>query len=160
MERKHRSVKPPAAEHEADRAERIFEHIRAHGSRLTAPRQTIIEAMLASSGHLTADRLAEAVQRQFPSVNRSTVYRTMSVLEEMGVIDHVHLGHGRAVYHLADSNHQHLVCESCEAVEEIPLAKLESLVEILERQYGFEVDTKHFAIVGLCRDCRTNRSTT
>jgi Fe2+ or Zn2+ uptake regulation protein len=69
-------------------------------------------------------------------------------------VDHVHLGHGRAIYHLADDDHQHLVCERCEGVEELPVAKLRPLLRTLERDFGFEVDRRHFAIVGLCRGCR------
>ena len=104
--------------------------------------------------HITAEDIAAAVQGRFPSVNLSTVYRTLETLEDAGVVDHVHLGHGRAIYHLADDDHQHLVCERCEGVEELPVAKLRPLLRTLERDFGFEVDRRHFAIVGLCRGCR------
>jgi Fe2+ or Zn2+ uptake regulation protein len=89
-------------------------------------------------------------------VNVTTVYRTLDVLEQLGVIDHVHLGHGRAVYHLADEDHQHLVCERCAAVEELPSGKLRGLLAMVDRDFGFQVDRRHFAIVGLCRDCRSD----
>ena len=124
------------------------------GRRRTAPRQAIVECLLAAPGHVTADEVAADVQKRFPSVNISTVYRTLDTLEELGVIDHVHLGHGRAIYHLADEDHQHLVCERCESVEELPATKLRSLMRTIERDHGFEVDRRHFAIVGVCRDCR------
>lgn len=132
----------------------ILQRLAEAGARRTAPRQAIVEALVASGGHVTADDLAARVQRRFPSVNLSTVYRTVDLLEEAGVIDHVHLGHGRAVYHLADEDHQHLVCEVCERVQELPAAELGPLIARLERQYGFEVDRRHFAIVGRCRRCR------
>ncbi|MGH9034134.1 MAG: Fur family transcriptional regulator, partial [Acidimicrobiia bacterium] len=103
---------------------------------------------------LTAEQIADTVQARFPSVNLSTVYRTLEALEELRVVDHVHLGHGRAVYHLADHSHQHLFCEHCERVEEVPVAKLRPLFGMLEREYGFELDRRHFAIVGRCRSCR------
>jgi Fur family transcriptional regulator, ferric uptake regulator len=70
------------------------------------------------------------------------------------VLDHVHLGHGRAIYHLRDEAHQHLVCEKCERVEELPATKLGSFLRMLDRDYGFDVDRRHFAIVGLCKRCR------
>ena len=94
------------------------------------------------------------VQERFPSVNQSTVYRTLDTLEDLGIVDHVHLGHGRAIYHLADEEHQHLVCERCEHVEELPVKKLNSFLQMISRDYDFEVDRRHFAIVGLCRKCR------
>jgi Fur family transcriptional regulator, ferric uptake regulator len=137
-----------------ERLERVLAALAAVGARRTAPRQAIVEALLAADGHVTADELADEVQARFPSVNISTVYRTLETLEQAGVVDHVHLGHGRAVYHLADDDHQHLVCERCEQVIELPVSKLRPLLETLERDYGFEVDRRHFAIVGVCAGCR------
>lgn len=132
----------------------ILDQLVEAGGRRTAARQAIVEAVLASGTHLTADEIARRVQRRFPSVNISTVYRTLEALEGVGVIDHVHLGHGRAIYHLADEVHQHLVCERCEQVEELPADKLRTFIGMLDRDFGFEVDRGHFAIVGLCRRCR------
>jgi Fe2+ or Zn2+ uptake regulation protein len=132
----------------------IVERLAANGGRRTSARQAIVEAVLASGSHLTADEIARRVQKRFPSVNISTVYRTLEALEDIGVVDHVHLGHGRAIYHLADDEHQHLVCERCERVEELPASKLRSFLGLLDRDFGFEVDRGHFAIVGVCRSCR------
>jgi Fe2+ or Zn2+ uptake regulation protein len=137
--------------------EEIVERLAAAGRRRTAARYAIVQMLVDAKGHVTADELAADVQARFPSVNISTIYRTLDTLEDLGIVDHVHLGHGRAVYHLADSDHQHLYCERCERVEELPAAKLRSLVSALEREYGFEVDQRHFAIVGVCRRCRGKR---
>ena len=138
----------------APRVEEIRARFSAGGGRRTASRQAIVEAVVGAEGHVTAEQIADQVQSRFPSVNLSTVYRTLESLEDLGVVDHVHLGHGRAVYHLADQSHQHLFCEHCERVEEVPVAKLRPLFGMLERQYGFELDRRHFAIVGRCRSCR------
>jgi Fe2+ or Zn2+ uptake regulation protein len=135
--------------------DRIMDLLAEAGGRRTAPRQAIVEALVAAGSHTTADDLAARVQRRFPSVNVSTVYRTLDALEELGIIDHVHLGHGRAVYHLADEDHQHLVCERCETVEELPPGKSKSFAAMLERDFGFTLDRRHFAIVGVCRRCRS-----
>jgi Fe2+ or Zn2+ uptake regulation protein len=132
----------------------IVERLAAAGHRRTVPRQAIVELLVAAKGHVTADEIGAQVQARFPSVNISTVYRTLDTLEDLGIVDHVHLGHGRAIYHLADDDHQHLVCERCEAVEEIPVSKLRPFLRTIERDHGFEVDRRHFAIVGLCRLCR------
>ena len=126
------------------------------GGRRTASRQAIVETIAGARGHLTAEEIAERVHRRFPSVNLSTVYRTLDTLEDLGVVDHVHFGHGRAVYHLRDESHQHLYCERCERVEELPVPKLGAFLRLLDREYGFEVDRRHFAIVGRCRRCRAS----
>lgn len=126
----------------------------AGGGRRTAARQAIVEALVAMGTHVTADELARRVQRRFPTINVSTVYRTLERLEELGVVDHVHLGHGRAIYHVSTDDHQHLVCERCERVVELPEDELRPFLRLLDRSYGFEVDRRHFAIVGLCDKCR------
>jgi Fe2+ or Zn2+ uptake regulation protein len=122
--------------------------------RRTAARQAILEALFATGGHVTAEDLAARVQRRFPTVDVSTVYRTLDVLEELDVVDHVHLAHGPAIYHLADDDHQHLVCESCGEVQELPAERLRPFLEMLRGEFGFEVPRRHFAIVGLCEACR------
>src|SRR5437879_2305995 len=100
----------------SDPVEEILGRFTAAGGRRTASRQAIIEAVVGAGGHMTAEQIASTVQARFPSVNLSTVYRTLEALEELRVVDHVHLGHGRAVYHLTDETHQHLFCEQCERV--------------------------------------------
>ena len=132
----------------------ILERLSKAGRRRTAPRQAIVERLVGARGHVTAEELAADVQARFPSVNISTVYRTLDTLEDLGIVDHVHLGHGRAIYHLTDDDHQHLVCEVCETVQEIPISKLRPLFRTIEREHGFEVDRRHFAMVGRCRNCR------
>ena len=124
------------------------------GGRRTASRQAIIEVIVEAGSHLTADEIAGQVHERFPSVNLSTVYRTLDALTDLGIVDHVHFGHGRAVYHLTDEAHQHLVCEQCGAVEELPVSRLGPFLRVLDREFGFELDRRHFALVGRCRACR------
>jgi Fur family transcriptional regulator, ferric uptake regulator len=126
----------------------------AAGGRRTASRQAIVEAVVTSGAHVTAEEVAARVQARFPSVNLSTVYRTLEVLERVGVVDHIHFGHGRAVWHLADEAHQHLYCEDCGHVEELPASELGPLLAAIEAAHDFEVDRRHFAIAGRCRACR------
>ena len=148
------------AKRQVDKAsvEEILSRFTEAGGRRTASRQAIVEAVVGAGSHLTADEIARMVQARFPSVNLSTVYRTLEALEELRVVDHVHLGHGRAVYHLTDESHQHLFCERCERVEEVPISKLRPLFAMLEEEHGFELDRRHFAIVGRCRSCSTKPS--
>ncbi|MFP5328345.1 MAG: Fur family transcriptional regulator, partial [Acidimicrobiia bacterium] len=94
----------------ADRSEAIAAVLRAKGGRMTSSRRVIIDVLLSGDAHLTADAIAEAVQRRHPDIHRSTVYRTLDTLTELGVVTHVHLGHGPSVFHLADEDHHHLVC--------------------------------------------------
>jgi Fe2+ or Zn2+ uptake regulation protein len=135
------------------RLERILERLRSDGGRITTARRALVTALVEAEGHVTADDLAELVQRSHPDVHRSTIYRTLDALEELGVVDHVHLGHGRAVYHLMDDPHQHLVCDSCGFVIEVPDALFEPLAGALRDDYGFVLRANHFAVLGRCATC-------
>ena len=120
---------------------------------MTPARRALVDALVDAPGHVTADDLASEVQARHPDVHRSTVYRTLETLEELGIVDHVHLGHGRAVYHLADDPHQHLVCEACGAVVEVPDDVFADLARLLKRRYRFTIRPNHFAVLGRCASC-------
>jgi Fur family ferric uptake transcriptional regulator len=87
-------------------------------------------------------------------VNISTVYRTLELLQDIGLVTHTHFDDGVAQYHRAEEGlHQHLVCRACGSEQELDLAVLEPLGAVLNERYGFEADLAHFALVGLCRAC-------
>jgi Fe2+ or Zn2+ uptake regulation protein len=136
-----------------ERLERIVTLLRAGGGRVTSARRALVEALLAADAHMTADDLAARVQSAHPEVHRSTVYRTLDALERLGVVVHSHLGHGGGVYHLADERHQHLVCEECGTVVEVPDAVFTPLARTVRRRYGFTIEPGHFALVGRCAAC-------
>jgi Fe2+ or Zn2+ uptake regulation protein len=137
----------------ADQTEQVLDLLRAHGGRVTTARRAIVHALLAHPGHPTAEELTARVHDAHPDVDKSTVYRFLDELEKLGVVDHVHLGHGPAVYHLATDAHQHLVCESCGDVTEVPASVLASFRKTLLARFGFELDVRHFALQGRCRGC-------
>ena len=137
-----------------DRTSVILQQLRRDGTRITAARRALVTALVDADGHhVTADDLVETVHRSIPVVHRSTVYRTLEAMEQAGVVAHVHLGHGRAVYHLSDDRHHHLVCDRCGAVVEVPEAVVAPLREQLAAGYGFVVNGRHFALPGVCRAC-------
>ena len=100
--------------------------------------------------------IAERVRRTAQGVNISTVYRTLELLEELGLVTHAHLGHGAPTYHAADGGaHLHLVCRDCGVVIETEVELADPLVVRLAEQHGFQTDVAHFAIYGRCRECAT-----
>lgn len=137
----------------AERVERLLDVLRRHGGRVTGARRAVIAELVRAEGHVTADQLAERIQASQPDVHLSTVYRTLDALEHLGMVDHTHLGHGRAVYHLADDPHQHLVCDACGAVVEVPHETFAQLSRDLRAAYGFTIRPSHFAVLGRCEAC-------
>lgn len=139
----------------SDRVDGLIAELRARGGRVTGARRGILAALVSAHGHLTADELATRVQAAQPDVHLSTIYRSLDALEQLGLVDHVHLGHGRAVYHLTDDPHQHLVCEECGVVIEVPDSTFGVLSADLMDEYGFAVRPNHFAVLGRCAACRS-----
>jgi Fur family ferric uptake transcriptional regulator len=131
----------------------LTEELRAKGYRLTPARQLVLGAVLALE-HATPDAICAEVQRTASSVNLSTVYRTLELLEELDLVSHTHLGHGAPIYHAAhERDHLHLVCGSCGKITEAAAECADMLVERLRGQFGFETDVPHFALFGRCADC-------
>jgi Fur family ferric uptake transcriptional regulator len=130
------------------------EQLRARGYRATPQRQLVLEAV-AKLGHATPEDVAAEVQQTARGVNISTVYRTLELLEQLGMVTHAHLGHGAPTYHLAvEADHVHLVCRSCGRITEVRPQAVRPLVTALEEEHGFETDVGHLTVFGRCRDCR------
>jgi len=127
--------------------------LRARGYRLTPARQLVLSAV-ASLEHATPDAICLEVQRTASSVNLSTVYRTLELLEELSLVTHTHLGHGAPIYHVAaEKDHLHLVCRECGGITETDVTLADPLVDQLKAVHGFETDVAHFAIFGRCAAC-------
>jgi Fur family ferric uptake transcriptional regulator len=135
-------------------AETWHEELRSRGYRITPQRQLVLEAV-SQLGHATPEEISCRVQETARGVNISTVYRTLELLEELGLVTHTHLGHGAPTYHLASAaDHVHLVCRSCGEVTEVAPELVEGLVSSLENTVGFATDVRHLTVFGRCRDCR------
>lgn len=127
--------------------------LRARGYRLTPQRQLVLEAV-GALGHSTPEEIVTEVRRTATAVNISTVYRTLELLEELGLVQHTHLGHGAPTYSVkGDDDHVHLVCRECGQVEEAPSGVVGHVVDRLLEEHGFRLDVGHFALFGTCRDC-------
>jgi Fur family ferric uptake transcriptional regulator len=130
--------------------------LRASGYRVTPQRQLVLEAVTKLE-HATPEEIFADIHQTARGVNVSTVYRTLEVLEQVGLVTHTHLGHGAPVYHLAaEAQHVHLVCRDCEKVIQIDPAAVGSLVAVLDEKFGFETDVGHLTVYGRCADCRKN----
>ena len=131
----------------------LEEALRARGLRVTEQRRVVLEAV-DSLGHCTAEQVFALVQEHTPSLNLSTVYRTLDLLQELGLITHAHLEHGAPTYHSTrEADHLHLVCRSCGKVEEAAPGAGKRLAVMLLEEKGFVTDVRHLAVHGTCRDC-------
>jgi Fur family transcriptional regulator, ferric uptake regulator len=128
--------------------------LREQGFRITPQRQLVLEAV-ENLRHGTPEEILVEVQRTATGVNLSTIYRTLEVLEDVGLVTHAHIGHGAPTYHAVEEQmHIHLVCDRCTKVQSVPADVAASFVADLERDYGFRTDISHVSVHGLCATCK------
>jgi Fur family ferric uptake transcriptional regulator len=139
-------VRPVSADDPAQAAAAL----RAAGLRISTARRLIIEALFAVVGPISAARLASDI-----SLDESSVYRNLEVLERHGLVRHLHLGHGPGLYLLACAEEaEYLYCERCGAVVAVAPEQLNPVRDLIRARFGYTPLFTHFAIVGLCSRCR------
>ena len=132
------------------------DRLRARGYRLT-PQRELVLAAVQRLGHATPDEVLAAVREESQAVNLSTVYRTLELLEELGMVRHAHLTDRAPTYHSTTApTHAHLVCRECGRVSELGADELAPLTEMLHRDHGFTPDLGHLTVFGTCRSCRAD----
>lgn len=125
------------------------------GYRLTAARETILRALVESSGHVTADGLVELVHRESPRIGRMTVYRTLELLCDLGLMRPIYQGTGAAHFILMDQgHHHHLICSRCERVVEFDECVVGDLPDVIGRRFGFEMQGHILEFFGVCPECQ------
>jgi Fur family transcriptional regulator, ferric uptake regulator len=128
--------------------------LRAGGYRVTPQRQLVLEAVT-KLDHATPEEIFADVHQRARGVNVSTIYRTLELLEQLGLVRHTHLGHGAPRYHLAaEADHVHLVCSECGRITQVEPAVVGPLITALDDQHGFETDVGHLTVFGRCADCQ------
>jgi Fur family transcriptional regulator, ferric uptake regulator len=120
---------------------------------MTPQRQLVLDAVR-ELGHATPEQICSQVQLAAPAVNITTVYRTLDLMERIGLVRHTHLGHGAPTYSEQEHQHVHLVCHSCGSITESPTGLMDGLAARLLAECDFELDPSHVALSGLCRTCR------
>ena len=122
--------------------------------RWTPQRRVVVEVLSRADGHLTGAELVDRCRAIDPGTIPSTVYRTLDVLEELGLVRHGHGADGQEEFHVSpDAEHGHLYCAACGGRWEIPDPEARAIASALHNNQGFDVDISHVTVVGRCRDC-------
>jgi Fur family ferric uptake transcriptional regulator len=133
--------------------------LRARGLRWTNQRRVLLEVLAGVDGHVTGAELVDGCRAIDPATTPSTVYRTLDVLEDLGVVSHSHGPGGRQEFHVnRATDHGHLLCSSCGRTWELAPAEVRSLVEGLGSGRGFAVDVDHLTVEGRCSSCAARSS--
>ena len=128
--------------------------MRQRGLRTSAARRLVLEALLAADGPMSAEQIAQGIGGRVPSSDIGSVYRNLQALEDVGIVRHVHLGHGPGLHALVVSGRrEYLTCERCADYRVVAPQQLDEVRELIERQFGYRAGFTHFPIVGLCPAC-------
>lgn len=132
----------------------VADRIRSSGHRLTPQRQLVWDVLRRSDHHLTADQIHAEVCRVVPDFNLASVYRTLTLLAELGVVKEVQLGDGPGHWEVEHPDDEfHLVCRSCGRVQHHPGDLVEQVRAHLRGEHGFEPESVDLVVHGLCADC-------
>lgn len=127
------------------------------GYRLTAARRAILDALADGGDHLTADELTDLARRRSTRIGRMTVYRTLDLLCDLGLLRPVYQGAGAAHYILMrDGHHHHLVCSSCGRVIEFEECAAADLHRQIAERFGFRVEGHLLELYGVCAACEAS----
>jgi len=136
--------------------EAVPDRLHERGLRWTPQRRLLVEVLAETDGHITGAELVERCRAIDPATTPSTVYRTLDVLEDIGLIRHAHGLDGREEFHVLPAiEHGHLHCSQCGNSWEIEADEVRGLVRDFDKQRGFSVDLGHLSVVGICNDCRS-----
>ena len=133
----------------------LTEQLRRAGLRMTPQRLMVMDAIFHHEGHITAEDIYTKVQALYPYVDLSTVYRTLQVLKEQGLIAELRIPNGPTQYEtLLGHAHHHAICRHCGNMLEVPATTLDPVQQQLLAEHGFKAELTHMAIFGLCQDCQ------
>jgi Fur family ferric uptake transcriptional regulator len=133
----------------------FIDTLRSHGFRITPQREMIIEAIAHQGNHINAEDVFTLVQQRTQSMNIATVYRTLDLLVEQGLVSRIDLGEGRVMYATTQHGpHIHLVCRRCGRIIDADQELLSALKDRLETEYQFTADLQHISLLGLCSSCQ------
>ena len=139
--------------------EKFREYLDLHNLKCTSERMRLVEYVFEEHNHFEADQLVARVRERSLRVSRSTVYRTLTLLVEAGLLRELKLGSRTAYEHdYGYPQHEHLFCEKCGKVMEFVSEEISVLVDEICRKFHFRPTKHQFVVHGICRECRHERS--
>jgi Fur family transcriptional regulator, ferric uptake regulator len=133
---------------------KIISLLRERGYKLTPQRKIVLEAMAITHERFTSDDIFASIHIEHPEIGLVTIYRTLNILAEAGLICEVHTGKRRSyIMRRPTEHHHHLVCSQCGQVVDFAGCDLRTLEEQLSRETGFKIEGHLLEFSGCCRDC-------
>ena len=130
--------------------------LRQHGYKLTPQRRAVVRTIVSSQGHLTPTAIYEKVHQEYPDIGLVTIYRTLDMLDKLGLICEVHAVGNRRSYLVRrpSEHHHHLICSECGTVVDFTDCNLTELEQRLSQETGFEIKSHLLELLGRCQNCQ------
>lgn len=150
-----RTAERPIRSSVQGRMELFHSRLREHGLKSTAPRDDIARVFFELGRHISAEELYAEVKKINPHVGYATIYRTLKLLKDCGLLSERHFDEGQARYEVAgEDHHDHFICESCGKIIEFEEEGLERLQQLVAKKIGVTLHRHKLELYGLCADCR------
>jgi Fur family ferric uptake transcriptional regulator len=138
--------------------ENLKDRLKLKGYKLTPQRRAVVNIVLSNKGnHLTAEEMYDLVKKECPEIGLATIYRTVQLLEDIGILCKINLEDGCNRYELLDNeeahHHHHLICRKCGKVLEVEEDLLDTIEKNVENKYKFRIENHSVKFLGICSEC-------
>lgn len=132
----------------------LTNRLRAAGYKITPPRLAVLQVIEQEGEHLNPAEILTRAQAIYPAIGRATVYRTLEMLTEIGVVRPIYVGEHGPTYIRAEGGHHHLVCSACGVVIDFEQCMADQMTQELSDRFGFQIKSHLLEFYGLCIHCR------
>ncbi len=135
-------------------SQELIERLRNAGYKITPPRLAVLEVIQHKGEHLNPNAILEEAKAIHPALGRATVYRTLELLTELGIVRPIYVGEVGPTYIRAEGGHHHLVCSHCGRVVEFDQCTADEMARDLGERFGFDIKSHLLEFYGVCTECQ------
>src|SRR5690625_4768007 len=142
-----------------DKLEVAIETLKKSGVRITPQRHAVLEYLLTSHTHPTADEIYKALESKFPNMSVATVYNNLRILKELGLVQELTYGDDSSRFDSSPEEHYHIICEECGKIVDFHYPTLDEIESLAEKVSGFEISHHRMELYGVCNECVEKKAT-
>ncbi|WP_425437258.1 peroxide-responsive transcriptional repressor PerR [Melghirimyces profundicolus] len=143
---------------EKNRLNQAIDKLKSTGVRMTPQRYAILEFLLTSMGHPTADEIYRALEDKFPNMSVATVYNNLRVFKEAGLVRELTYGDASSRFDANMEEHYHIICRECGRIVDFDYPSLVDVEKEAARKTGFRVENHRMEIYGVCAECQNEKA--
>jgi len=136
-----------------DKLQQAIDTLKKAGVRITPQRHAVLEYLLTSMSHPTADEIYRALEGKFPNMSVATVYNNLRILKEIGLVRELTYGDDSSRFDSNMNEHYHIICNDCGKIVDFHYPTLDEIESLAEKISGFEISHHRMELYGKCADC-------